>query len=226
MNAQLEKPLGPNEWRLSHAHGCSLLPIEDEPKLYQWREAVEKQGCKFVLTTVLKDALSHTISQLKSKQWAEMKVAAKQMEEEEIPIPMDEWVSYLGTENRTAPPGSTWRWASQLDYFLFNYWDKNLDLNFTMSREEKVKRGIEILRNHFDLVIYQNHDLFVEVITRMIGFIPIPLQSSNEHTLEINFTTQELGLIKRKIYENGDVDWINAIRHIYGDHLRYLVSSQ
>ena len=104
-----------------------------------------------------------------------MKVAKH--EEEEIHIPMEEWVSYLGMENRTAPR----LWAPQLDYFLFNCWDKNLDLHITMSREEKVKRGIEILRNHFDLVIYQNHDLFEEVITRMIGFTPISLESSNKH---------------------------------------------
>eukprot|EP00956_Cyclotella_meneghiniana_P009816 scaffold13605_cov25-Cyclotella_meneghiniana.AAC.2 len=212
MNEQLQKPLGPTEWRLSHAHGCSLLPIEDESNLYRWREAIEKQGCKFILTTVVRDPLSHAISQLKSKQWAEMK-------DDQVRIPMEEWVAYLGTENRTAPR----LWASQLDYFLFNCWDKNLDLHNTMSREEKVKRGIEILRNHFDLVIYQNHDLFEEIITRMIEFPPISLRSSNQHMLEINFTTQELSLMKRKVYENGDVDWIKAIQHIYGDYLKYLV---
>ena len=217
MGEQLQKPLGPNEWRLSQAHGCSLLPIEDEANLYKWREAVESQGCKFILTTVVRDPLSHTISQLKMKQYAEMK--ALKHEGNTINISMEEWLAQLGTSNRTAPRV----WATQLDYFLFNCWDKNLDLSNEMTREEKVRKAMDILRKHFDLVIYQNHELFVEIITRMIEFVPISLRSSNEHKLEINFTSDEIGLMKRRVYENGDVDWINAIRHVYDAQLQYLV---
>ena len=131
---------------------------------------------------------------------------------------MEEWVSYLGMTNRSAPR----IWSSQLDYFLFNCWDKNKEFNIPMTKEEKVQTAIRILRNHYDLVVYQNHDLFVEMITKMVGFEPIPLRSSNQHKLEINFTSRELGLLKRKIHENGDVDFINAIRHVYHSHLNYL----
>lgn len=91
-----------------------------------------------------------------------------------------------------------------------------------MTREAKVRRAMDLLKRHFDLVVYQNHDLFVEIITRMIEFVPISLRSSNQHMLEINFTIDEIRLMKQKIYENGDVDWINAIRHVYGAHLQYL----
>ena len=218
MEGQLQRPLGPNEWRISHAHGCSLLPIEDEQNLYKWRAAVESQGCKFIVTTVVRDALSHAISQLKSKQYAE--ILAKRNGGKELDIPMNEWVAYLGTSNRTAAR----KWVTQLDYILFNCWDKNLQLNNTMSRQEKVTRGIDMLRNHFDLVIYQNHDLFVEIITKMLGIAPIPLESFNQHPRVIAFTSQDLGLLKQKIYENGDVDWINAIRLIYEDRMQYLVT--
>jgi hypothetical protein len=216
MEGQLQKPFGPNDWRLSQAHGCSLLPIEDESNLYKWRDAVESQGCKFILTTVVRDPLSHTISQLKMRQYAEMKEMKNQGEE--LAIPMTEWLAQLGTRNRTAPR----LWSTQLDYFLFNCWDKNLDLNNTMTREEKVTRGIQLLRNHFDFVSYQNHNLFVELITKLTGSIFVQLRPSNQHILEINFTTQELDLMKQKIYENGDAEWINAIRHVYDGHLGYL----
>ncbi len=91
-----------------------------------------------------------------------------------------------------------------------------------MTKEEKVRKAIRILKNHYDIVVYQNHDLFVDLITKMVGFKPIALRSSNQHKLEINFTSQDLSLLKQKIHENGDVDFINAIRHIYHSHLNYL----
>lgn len=217
MEEQLQNHLGPNEWRLSQAHGCSLLPIQDEPNLYKWREAIESQGCKFIITTVVRDALGHTISQFKTAQALELSAKKRG---EKLHVSMEEYTSYLGMSNRTAPRV----WSSQLDYLLFNCWDKNFDLNITMTKEEKVKKAMDILRNHFDLVVYQNHDLFVDIITKALGFPPISLRTTNQHMLEINFTTQELDLLKNKIYENGDVDWINAVRHIYDDHLKYLVS--
>jgi hypothetical protein len=216
MDEQLQKPFGPNDWRLSQAHGCSLLPIEDESNLYKWRDAIERQGCKFILTTVVRDPLSHTISQLKMRQYAEIKAMKNQGEE--LEIPMSEWLAQLGTRNQTAPR----LWSTQLDYLLFNCWDKNLHLHGTMSREEKVTRGIQLLKNHFDLVIYQNHDLFVQVVTKLTGAIFVKLRPSNQHLLEINFTTHELDLMKQKILENGDDEWINAIRHIYDGRLHYL----
>lgn len=217
MNEQLKISFGPSEWRLAQAHGCSLLPIQDEDNLRQWRQAVETQGCKFILTTVVRDALSHSISQLKERDYAQMKESKKTGEAVRL-LPMEAWVSYLGMTNRSAPR----IWSSQLDYFLFNCWDKNKEVNITMTKEEKVQIAIRILRNHYDLVVYQNHDLFVDMITKMVGFEPIPLRSSNQHKLEINFTSQELGLLKRKIDENGDVDFVHAIRHVYHSHLNYL----
>jgi len=209
MEEQLNNTLGPTEWRISHAHGYSLHPTHDEPYLYKWRQQVEDMGCKFIVTTVLRDALSHTISQLKEKM------------RNQLNLPMEEHVAYLGTSNRTAKR----MWSTQLDYLLHNRWDKNHDLNYTMSREEKVKTGIDILRRHFDLVIYQNHTRLQEIVPKMMNVPPMPIKSVNLFPLEIKFTAKELGLLKRKIYENGDNDWINAVRHIYDDHLKYVVSS-
>lgn len=210
MKKQLQIPLGPNEWRISHAHGYSLLPVEDVSKLTEWRMTVENQGCKFVISTLVWDPLSHAISQLKSRIHLEMIRKVK--------ISPNEWVAHLGTSNRTASTP----WGTQLDYFLFNRWDKNLDLNITMTKEEKVVKALDMMRNHFDFVMYEKHNLFVDVIARMMGFEPILMAIHNVFPSEISLSYQELDLIKRKVYENGDVDWVNAIRHIYEDQLWHL----
>lgn len=210
MKKQLQIPLGPNEWRISHAHGYSLLPVEDVSKLTEWRMTVENQGCKFVISTLVRDPLSHAISQLKSRIHLEMIRKVK--------ISPNEWVAHLGTSNRTASTP----WGTQLDYFLFNRWDKNLDLNITMTKEEKVVKALDMMRNHFDFVMYEKHNLFVDVIARIMGFEPILMAIHNVFPSEISLRYQELDLIKSKVYENGDVDWVNAIRHIYEDQLWHL----
>jgi hypothetical protein len=210
MKKQLQIPLGPNEWRISHAHGYSLLPVEDVSKLTEWRMTVENQGCKFVISTLVRDPLSHAISQLKSRIHLEMIRKVK--------ISPNEWVAHLGTSNRTASTP----WWTQLDYFLFNRWDKNLDLNITMTKEEKVVKALDMMRNHFDFVMYEKHNLFVDVIARIMGFEPILMAIHNVFPSEISLRYQELDLIKSKVYENGDVDWVNAIRHIYEDQLWHL----
>ncbi|KAL3808977.1 hypothetical protein ACHAXA_005169 [Cyclostephanos tholiformis] len=59
------KNIRPGEWRIVHAHGLSLHLNTSELYLYKWREEVESQGCGFVATTMLRDAVGHTISQQK-----------------------------------------------------------------------------------------------------------------------------------------------------------------
>jgi hypothetical protein len=135
-----------------------------------------------------------------------------------VKISPNEWVAHLGTSNRTASTP----WWTQLDYFLFNRWDKNLDLNITMTKEEKVVKALDMMRNHFDFVMYEKHNLFVDVIARIMGFEPILMAIHNVFPSEISLSYQELDLIKSKVYENGDVDWVNAIRHIYEDQLWHL----
>ena len=210
MKEQLQTPLGPNEWRISHAHAYSLLPMEDVSKLSEWRMTVANQGCKFVVSTLVRDPLSHAISQWKSK----IHIQMTQNRE----ISPEEWVAHLGTSNRTASAS----WRTQLDFFLFNEWDKNLDLNITMTKEEKVRKALDMMRDHFDFVMYEKHNLFVDVIARMMGLEPIPMENHNVFPSEINMSHYVLNLMKKKIYENGDVDWVNAIRHIYDDQLWYL----
>lgn len=75
MEQQLNNTLGPSEWRFAHAHGYSLLPYEDGANLDKWRDTVESQGCQFIVATLLRDALGHTISQVKEKHHVELKAA-------------------------------------------------------------------------------------------------------------------------------------------------------
>ena len=61
MNAHVRN-LGSNEWRIAHAHINSMYINETEELLYEWRGAVEKQGCHMINTIMLRDPLSHTMS--------------------------------------------------------------------------------------------------------------------------------------------------------------------
>lgn len=42
--------LGPHEWRVAHSHLTSTYLNESEKLLYQWRAAVEVQGCQLINT--------------------------------------------------------------------------------------------------------------------------------------------------------------------------------
>ena len=44
------RDLGPHEWRVAHAHLTNTYLNESEGLLYQWRAAVEAQGCELVNT--------------------------------------------------------------------------------------------------------------------------------------------------------------------------------
>ena len=93
------KQFGPSEWRITHAHGYSMFPNASEPVLYKWREEVESQGCKFVVNTVFRDALSHTVSQIKSQNQA-LKLPQFQ---NFTKIAFDEWLSHLKPAHLLTP---------------------------------------------------------------------------------------------------------------------------
>lgn len=207
MEQQLNNTLGPSEWRFAHAHGYSLLPYEDGANLDKWRDTVESQGCQFIVATLLRDALGHTISQVKEKHHVELKAAQNGTL---LNLTFAEWVS---------PPRA---WSTQLDYFLFNSWAREMNPNYT--REEKVRMAVEILRKHYDLVAYNNHELFRTTVLKMLGLNvnSYQIRRTNVYKGDITFTMREFSLLKNVTYENGDTDWIDVVKHVYGRELDYL----
>jgi hypothetical protein len=200
MNDQVDV-LRNDEWRIVHAHGYSYFPNTSEPYLYRWREDVERKGCRFFVTTMLRDAIGHTISQSKGTINPN--------------LTMDEWMGHLRPENIS----SRGMWNTQIDYLLYNRGPRN---EFHVSKEEKVRRAVELLRRHFDLVGYGNYEYFMEAILNVTGWDRVDMRHANSFNGELRYSERELGMVKRLTEENGDVMFIDAVRHLYYGHLNYL----
>lgn len=201
MNEQVDG-LQTDEWKIVHAHGYSFFPNTSEPLLYRWREEVESRGCRFFVTTMLRDAIGHTISQSKGTINPN--------------LTMSEWMVHLNPQNAT----DRGMWNTQIDYLLYNRGPRN---EFNATKEEKVARAVQLLRRHFDLVGYGNYDYFMEVILNVTGWDRMPMKHANSFNGELNYTQKELEMVKRLTEENGDVMLIDAVRHLYYGHLNYLL---
>ena len=191
------------EWKIVHAHGYSFFPNTSEPYLYQWRSEVENKGCRFFVTTMLRDAIGHTISQSKGTINPN--------------LTMTEWMRHLQPENATS---SDRYWNTQIDYLLYNRGPRN---EYNATKEEKVKRAVELLSRHFDLVGYSNYDYFMEAVLNVTGWERQPMKHANSFNGELRYTEGELEMVKRLTEENGDVMFIDAVRHLYYGHLNYMM---
>ena len=193
--------LAPNKWRIVHAHGHSLFPNTSEPYLYQWREAVEAQNCGFVVTTMLRDAIGHTISQTKGMINPNLTV--------------DEFVNHLEPENYK----QRGLFNTQLDYLVYNRGPRN---EGNATKIEKVRRGMELLQRHFDVVLLSDYERFTDIILKITGWVRVPMRHANVFKGELNYTERELYKIKQLTEDNGDVLFIDAVKHVYYNHLDYL----
>lgn len=197
------KDIGPYEWRIVHAHGFSLFPNTSEPYLYQWREAVESQGCGFVMTTMLRDAIGHTISQTKGMINPN--------------YTLDEFVNHLEPENYN----ERGIFNTQIDYLVYNRGPRN---EFGASKEEKVRRAMELLTRHFDIVMLSDYQRFTEIILKVTGWEGVKMKHANVFKGELNYTEREMIKIKELTEANGDVLLIDAVKHVYYGHLDYLLA--
>lgn len=197
------KDIGPYEWRIVHAHGFSLFPNTSEPYLYKWREDVEKQGCGFVVTTMLRDAIGHTISQTKGMINPN--------------LTLDEFVNHLEPENYNQHG----IFKTQIDYLVYNHGPRNI---YNVTKEEKVRRAIELLQRHFDIVLLSDYKRFTEIILKVTGWEGVAMRHANVFNGELNYTERELNKIKTLTEANGDVLFIDAVKHIYYGHLDYLLA--
>lgn len=202
MEAQVNN-IGPTEWRIVHAHGHSLSLNSSEAYLYQWRERVEQQGCNFVATTMLRDAVGHTISQSKGMINPN--------------ITLDEFIYHLEPENYNQHG----YFNTQLDYILYNGPMRN---PYNVTKEEKVRRGMELLSRHFDIVLVSDYERFTEIILKVTGWKGIAMRHANAYNGELNFSERELYKIQRLTEENGDVMFLDAVKHVYYGHLDYLLA--
>jgi hypothetical protein len=95
---------------------------------------------------------------------------------------------------------------------------------YHVSKEERVRRGIELLTRHFDIVLVGDHDRFYEIILKVTGWVGVGIGHSNSFNGELHFSERELYKIQRLTEENGDVQFLDAVKHVYYGHLDYLLA--
>ena len=166
MNNQTRN-MGPDEWRVVHAHGYSFFTNTSEAYLQKWREDVESQGCAFVVTTMLRDAIGHTISQSKGMTKPN--------------LTLDEFLSHLEPQNFN----ERGHFVTQLDYLLYNMGPRNVH---NETKEEKVRRAMEILQRHFDLLLLSDYDRFSDIIHKITGWPRKGIRESNVFQGDLDYS--------------------------------------
>ena len=205
--------LQPNEWKIAHSHLLSTYLNESEDLLYKWRADVEAQGCEMINTVMLRDGLNHAMSLYKI---IEQKNTNR-----------TEWIKYLHS------PTGTGLWSTVLDFFLYNtHGLRNQSFYpaiggrnpFSLTKETKVKRAMEILHKYFDIVtLTGDHTNFISTIQKWTGLTSKnKYQKGNVHKKTIDFTKKEIENLYRLLEMNGDIDFVDQVKMEYYDYLGYL----
>jgi hypothetical protein len=85
---------------------------------------------------------------------------------------------------------------------------------------------MELLGRHFDVVLLNDHERFTQIILKATGWENAPMRHSNAFHGLLNFTERELNRIKYLTDSNGDVMFIDAVKHIYYGHMDYLLAER
>lgn len=183
-----------DEWRIAHAHHSSLHLNESEHLLSRWRSEVESQGCAFIASVTFREPLSHAL--------ALYKILGR------YDTTRGEWAKYLETDSEMG------YWWTQLDYFLYN----NLARNpYGVDKETKVRRALELLRDHFDIVTVLDHDRFKRELLEMTGWRDKEMARTNTYKGELTFTKKEVEEMQKLLDKNGDTEFIRRVKEMHED---------
>lgn len=188
-------------WKIVYAHDNSISLDSDESLVEKWRDVVTKQKCRFLATTMFADIIDHSVSQT-YKKFKSCNCDPQSFKDRGYD--MDD------------PPYS---WRGQLDYFLFNNKDEDVDMDMT----DKVKRGVDILGRCFDLVLLNDRDKLIDTILKVTGWSSPGAISEKEYG-DLVFTKDLVSKYYKLIARNGDGDFIDAVSRLYTNGLDYLVA--
>jgi len=204
--------LGRHEWRVAHSHVISTYLNESEDLLNKWRSNVEAQGCQLINAVMFRDPLNHAMSLWKI-------INHKNATTEE-------WMDHLKYSTGTG------KWGTVLDFFLYNihglrhcdgYPNGPGGRNpFNVTKEVKVKRAMELLHQYFDVVTVGNHATFVDQLLNLTGWPYLKMGHANKHGMVLNFTKKEIEILQKMLERNGDIDFIDRVKHDYHGYLAYL----
>lgn len=199
VDAQLQGMVG-SDWKIIYAQDNSISLSTDENVLRSWRDAVEKQQCQFIATTSFQDTMDHSVSHTKIK-FADCNCSAEEFKNEKQYDMSDD------------------PWRGQLDYLLFNSGDA-----MEMDTKEKVKRGLRLLKEHFDLVVINDHDRYSQTILRATGWSsPVSIPKRTFLNDGLVYSKDLVSKYTKLAAKNGDADFIDAVGHVYQNSLGYLM---
>lgn len=203
----VEKSLENKGWTIVYAQDDSLAFHFDESKLVKWREAASKQQCQFVSATMFADTIDHSVAHT-YKKFAQCNCTPQEFKQKRK-YDMNLDVAEVGLTN--------WPLRGQLDYFLFN----NGEGTDALQVNDRVKRGVEILQKHFDLVLLNDRDKFVDTVLKVTGWSsPGPL-AEKVHG-DLIFTKDLVSQYSKLAAKSGDADFIDVVGHVYNNDLGYL----
>lgn len=82
----------------------------------------------------------------------------------------------------------------------------------------KIKRGLQLLHDHFDIVSVDNHDRYKKELLSMTGW-PSDIEMKRTNTYrgrELTFTKKEVEEMQKLLYDNGDIEFIYQVNKLYG----------
>ena len=185
-----------DQWKVVHAHHNSLHLNQSETLLYQWRSIVESQGCYMVNAIMLRDALSNTMSKYR--------YLVRDLGSDNSTT-RKEWISHLHTKSEMG------YFSTQLDYFLYNYLSRN---PYKLEKEAKVNRALQLLRDHFDIVVVGDHNRFEKELLSITKWEKKTMKRHNTGG-DTPFNKSEVELLQRLLQDNGDIDFIYKVRDVY-----------
>lgn len=193
--------VGPKDWKVIHSHGNGLALATDENLLNSWRDTVEKQNCHFVAAALFSDPLDHSIKLTKSL-FATCKCSMEKFKD----IIMGQDVAE--------------QWQGQLDSFLFNYERHGSEVEM----KDKVKKGLKLLKEHFEVVMVEGKGNFAEEILRLTGWKPRgQVKEASVSDGGLIYSKDLVSKFGKMSVKNGDADFIDAVSHVYHNSLDFLM---
>ena len=129
-------------------------------------------------------------------------------------------------------PAGTGKWGTVLDFFLYNihglrdlddYPDGPGGRNpFNVSKEVKVKRALELLHRHFDIVTVGNHAAFEDQLLNLTGWPFMKMLNRNRYLKELVFTKDEVKSLQKLLVRNGGMEFIDRVKYACHGYLAYL----
>jgi hypothetical protein len=202
--------IGPNQWMIIHSHGNGLAFATDENVLLSWRDTVERQNCRLVAAAIFSDPLDHSIKHTK-RRFAECDCSVAQFYDT---------ISEVIENSVTFGPLMSDPWTGQLDHFLFNS-----DSGKSINTKDKVKMAMKVLREHFDIVMVEGKDDFLEELVKITGLSAGSLvkKASVSDKDGLVYSKDLVSSFGKISTLNGDADFIDAVSHAYYNNLAFLM---